>query len=132
MVRSVNDWTVDPNAPEPPSRQLVEAALDAIAGGELTPGDRLPPVRKLAATVLVNANTVAKAYRDLEALGVAVGRNGSGVFVSEGAVPIARAARTAATLAAFTSAARAALRAGHTASDLADTIRRESRARNSA
>ena len=56
---------VDPNSTVPPSQQLVAAVLDAIARGELRPGDKLPAVRALAAQVLVNPNTVGKAWRDL-------------------------------------------------------------------
>lgn len=69
---------VDPYSPVPPSQQLVAAALDAIASGELAAGDKLPSVRGLAAEALVNPNPVTKAYRDLEHLGATEGRNGSG------------------------------------------------------
>ncbi len=73
---------VDPHADVPPSRQIVEAVLDAVARGEWGPEDRLPSVRALAEEAMVNPNTVGKAYRDLEGLGVVEGRNGSGVFVT--------------------------------------------------
>jgi DNA-binding transcriptional MocR family regulator len=63
-------WTVDLASSVPPSRQLVEAALDALSSGRLAAGDRLPSVRGLAAAALVNHNTVARAYRDLEQRGV--------------------------------------------------------------
>jgi len=52
------DLRVDPNSLVPPSQQIVAAVLDAIAHGELRPGDKLPSVRGLAATALVNPNTV--------------------------------------------------------------------------
>lgn len=104
---------VDPQSHVPPSQQLVAAVLDSIATGELLPGDKLPSVRGLAAAVLVNPNTVTKAYRDLEHLGACEGRNGSGVFVTAAGPDVARTLRQAETMAAFCSAAAAALRAGH-------------------
>ena len=104
---------VDPHSLVPPSQQLVAAVLDAIARGELAPGDKLPSVRGLAAEALVNPNTVTKAWRDLEHLGATEGRNGSGVFVTTSGPDVARAIRVAETLAAFRAAAAAALRAGH-------------------
>ncbi len=104
---------VDPHSLVPPSQQLVAAVLDAIAGGELAPGDKLPSVRGLAAEALVNPNTVTKAYRDLEHLGASEGRNGSGVFVTVAGPSVAKAIRLAETLASFRSAVEQALRAGH-------------------
>ena len=111
-------WSVDPRSDVPPSRQLVEGLLDAIARGELGPGAQLPSVRALAAEALVNHNTVARAYRDLEQMGATEGRNGLGVFVTRGGVSVARAARRAATFVAFRRAAHEALRAGHRRADL--------------
>ena len=72
---------VDPKAPSPPSEQIADQVRYAIAQGRLVPGDRLPSVRGLAETALVNPNTVAKAYRDLEREGTVETRPGSGVFV---------------------------------------------------
>jgi GntR family transcriptional regulator len=112
------DWTVDLAADAPPSRQLVRALLDAIACGDLAAGDQLPSVRQLAAKALVNHNTVARAYRDLEHMGIVRGHNGLGVFVSATGPRIARDERRAGTLAEFRRAAGEALRAGHAADDL--------------
>lgn len=106
-------WAVDPVSDVPPSRQLVEAVLDAVAAGEIAVGDPLPSVRKLAAEALVNHNTVARAYRDLEHLGITAGRAGLGVFVTQGGPEIARGERREATLRAFERALFEALRAGH-------------------
>jgi len=106
-------YRVDPALSVPPSRQIVEALLDAIARGALVPGTKLLSVRALAAEALVNPNTAAKAYRDLTTLGALRTRNGLGVFVSDGAPSIARKLRARATLQAFERAAQEALRAGH-------------------
>jgi len=104
---------VDPHSLVPPSQQLVAAVLDAIAAGELSVGDKLPSVRGLAASALVNPNTVTKAYRDLEHLGATEGRNGSGVFVTAAGPDVAKAIRLAETAATFREAALHARRAGH-------------------
>jgi len=113
---------VDPNSNVPPSQQIVAAVLDAIARGELQPGDKLPAVRAFAAQVLVNPNTVGKAWRDLEHLGATEGRNGSGVFVTERGPDVARALRLAETLDAFRTAAALALRAGHEPAALREVL----------
>ena len=117
-------YRVDPSSDVPPSRQLQEQLLDAIARGELAPGDQLPSVRALAAEALVNPNTVAKAIRDLEIAGVLVGRNGLGVFVSDAAPRLAVGRRRATTLAAFETALREALRAGHSPQEVLELVER--------
>ena len=95
------------------NREMLEAVLDAVARGDLLPGDRLPSVRGMASVALVNPNTVGKAYRELDYAGVARGRNGSGVFVTEDGPELARGIRRDATLQAYRLAAREALRSGH-------------------
>ena len=76
---------VDPKAPTPPSEQIADQVRFAVAGGRLTPGDKLPSVRGLAAQALVNPNTVARAYRELEREGTVETRPGSGVYIAHGA-----------------------------------------------
>lgn len=122
---------VDPNSLVPPSQQLVAAVLDAIACGELAPGDRLPSVRGLAAEALVNPNTVAKAFRDLEHLGATEGRNGSGVYVTAAAPDVAKGLRLAATLAGVRAAVWQALRAGHDETVLREVLDEAARAAES-
>jgi GntR family transcriptional regulator len=115
---------VDPRSDVPPSRQIVEALLDDVARGVLEDGARIPSVRALAEEALVNPNTVGKAYRDLESLGVVEGRNGSGVFVTAAGPTIARAERRKRTLDEFRRAATAAARAGHDPEALALALER--------
>ena len=117
-------YRVDPSSDVSPSRQLVEAVLDAVATGALAPGMKLLSVRALAAEALVNPNTAARAYRDLTVIGVLEGRNGLGVFVTEKGPALARAAREKKTLDAFTRAAAEALRAGHAEDALVRAIER--------
>ncbi len=56
----------------------------AVSAGRLKGGDRLPTVRELSMQLDVNPNTVAKAYRDLEVMGLLYARRGMGVFVNKG------------------------------------------------
>ena len=75
--------TVDPAAPEPPYEQVRRAIVDAVASGVLGPGARLPTVRELAGSLALAANTVARAYRELETAGVVVTQGRRGTFVSD-------------------------------------------------
>jgi DNA-binding transcriptional regulator YhcF (GntR family) len=72
---------IDAASSEPPFAQLRQQVTALVARGELAPGDRLPPVRRLAEDLGIAANTVARAYRELEADGVLEGRGRSGTFV---------------------------------------------------
>lgn len=63
-------------------QQLVNQIRLLVSSGRLDEGEQLPAVRKLAEQLIVNPNTVARAYRELETLGVVVSKRGSGVFVS--------------------------------------------------
>lgn len=112
------NWKTDPNLEASPSRQIVDQALDAIANGELTTGDPLPSVRKMAAEALVNHNTAARAYRELEVLGVVRPENGKGVFVTRTGQRIARKRRRDETMVVLKRAIDAALRAGHDAKSI--------------
>jgi GntR family transcriptional regulator len=63
--------------------QLIEQVKHAIDVGALRPGDQLPAIRRVAEDVVINPNTVAKAYRELEHEGVIELKQGSGAFVAE-------------------------------------------------
>ncbi|QSR30876.1 GntR family transcriptional regulator [Nocardioides sp. S5] len=73
---------VDPTSGVPPFEQVREAIRAQVDAGVLEPGFRLPPVRTLAAELDLAANTVARAYKELEALGVVETRGRAGTFVS--------------------------------------------------
>jgi GntR family transcriptional regulator len=64
----------------PPYAQLIEQVRQALLSGVLRPGDRLPTVKEVSASLAVNPNTVARAYRDLEHEGLVEGRQGVGTF----------------------------------------------------
>jgi DNA-binding transcriptional regulator YhcF (GntR family) len=77
------DVRLDPGAQVPVSAQLRDAIVRRIVSGRLEPGERLPPVRHLAARLGLAPNTVAKAYRELERAGYLVGRGRRGTFVAD-------------------------------------------------
>ena len=62
--------------------QLMEQIKHAIETGALRPGDQLPGIRSLAETLVMNPNTVAKVYRELEHQGLLELRHGMGAFVT--------------------------------------------------
>jgi GntR family transcriptional regulator len=62
--------------------QLMEQVKHAVETGALHPGDQLPTIRALAQELIMNPNTVVRAYRDLEHEGIVELRHGLGVFVS--------------------------------------------------
>jgi GntR family transcriptional regulator len=74
---------ISPGSDTPIYTQIVEQVSQAIAKGNLIPGEKLPPVRRLAEDLVVNPNTVAKAIQQLEQRGLVTTRIGSGTFVAE-------------------------------------------------
>ena len=64
-------------------RQIVEQVKYQIAAGQIQPGQKLPSIRELASELSINTRTVVKAYEQLRADGLAVMRQGQGVFVTE-------------------------------------------------
>jgi len=74
--------TIDTTLAEPPYDQVKRQISQLVAAGELHPGDKLPTVRRLAADLDLAPNTVARAYRELEAAGVLDTRGRAGTFVT--------------------------------------------------
>ena len=64
-------------------QQLVEQVREAIARGDLKPHEQLPSVRQLSRDLVVNPNTIARAYTELEREGLVTNRPGRGAFVAE-------------------------------------------------
>ncbi len=75
------EFRVDRGGGLPAYLQLVRQVREAVRLGWLSPGDRLPTVREVVRTSGVNANTVLKAYRELELSGLVEARQGSGTYV---------------------------------------------------
>ncbi|ROP45729.1 GntR family transcriptional regulator [Pseudokineococcus lusitanus] len=78
----MNLLSVDAGSPVPPYEQLRSQVVAAVDAGDLAPGERLPPVRRLAADLGVAAGTVARAYKELEADGVVETRGRAGTVVA--------------------------------------------------
>jgi GntR family transcriptional regulator len=76
------EFRIDRSAGLPAYLQLVRQVREALRLGWLEPGDRLPTVRDVVRSSGVNANTVLKAYRELELSGLVEARQGSGTFVT--------------------------------------------------
>ena len=68
---------------EPIYMQIVSQISEAIAKGEISVGQKLPAMRKLAAELVINPNTVARAYSELEQAGLITTKTGSGTFVND-------------------------------------------------
>jgi GntR family transcriptional regulator len=62
--------------------QIVNQVKYLVSSGRLSAGEELPPIRNLAEKLLVNPNTVARAYRELELAGLVVKRRTTGTYVS--------------------------------------------------
>src|SRR6476469_9246215 len=77
----------NPSSGVPIYLQLMEQVRHSIETGALRPGEQLPGIRPLAEELVINPNTVAKAYRELEHEGVIELRHGAGAFVSTPAQP---------------------------------------------
>jgi len=115
---------VDPRSATPPFEQIRFQVLAHIEAGRLSPGDRLPTVRGLAADLGLAAGTVARAYRELESEGAVVTHGRAGTVVADTALAsttrVRRAAEHFVTVAreaglddgAVVDAVRDALRAG--------------------
>src|SRR6186713_365621 len=73
--------------------QIVNQVKYLVASGRLAPGEEMPPIRVLAEQLLINPNTVARAYRELETAGIVEKRRTAGTFVSDGGSPLARRER---------------------------------------
>jgi GntR family transcriptional regulator len=108
-------FSVDPHGGAPLYLQLTEQIKRAVALGALAPGERLPTVKNLAHQLKLNANTVARVYRDLERDGIIDTSPGRGSFVREnGAVGESRRMATDVTERAIGDAIREARSLGVT------------------
>ena len=82
------DFRLDARSGVPTYLQLVQQVKQAVRLGILHPGDQLPTVREVVASLAINPNTVLKAYRELDQEGLAEGRRGQGTFVSAAQVQL--------------------------------------------
>jgi GntR family transcriptional regulator len=84
---------IDTSSRLPIYQQLAQQIREAIARGELRPDAGLPSVRQLSRELVVNPNTVARAYTELEREGLLISRPGRGIFVAQPRNDLTRAAR---------------------------------------
>ena len=87
------DIRVSTNDGKPIYLQIVSQITYLVASGRLEAGAELPAIRVLAEQLLVNPNTVARAYRELETAGVVEKRRTAGTYVSDQRSPLARRER---------------------------------------
>jgi GntR family transcriptional regulator len=89
---------LNPSSGVPIYFQLMEQIKHAIETGALRAGDQLPTIRKLSEDLVMNPNTVVRAYRELQHEGVIEVRHGSGAFISESVAGKTRVTRKAQTI----------------------------------
>lgn len=87
------EFQIDASSRTPLYRQLGGQIREAVARGKLKPEDRLPSVRELSRKLVVNPNTIARVYTELEREGVLNTRPGLGVFVAQPRNDLTRRAR---------------------------------------
>ncbi len=86
-------YQVDFKSGKPVYLQLVDQVRYAAASGALRPGETLPAIRAMAQALRVNRNTVAKAYAELESLGIIDSIAGKGCFLKENVSPLSKEVR---------------------------------------
>ena len=116
---------VDPSDNVPVYEQIMAQVKYAIATGTQRPGEAVPSVRQLAVDILVNPNTVARAYRELQREGIVCIRRGLGLFVSEEAPKICRRDRRAIVSARIAQALSEAVQAELTRDEIEKIVERE-------
>ncbi len=77
------EFHLDLRSGVPPYQQVVQQVRRALRLGLLEAGDQLPTVKEVVAALAINPNTVLKAYKELEHLGLAAARPGIGTFVTK-------------------------------------------------
>lgn len=83
----------DTTSRTPIYRQIIDQVRQAVAQRRMLPGERLPSVRQLSRELVVNPNTVARAYSELEREGTLITQQGRGVFVAEPRIDLTKKAR---------------------------------------
>ena len=85
MTLLTSQWTLEFHSGIPVYMQIMHHVQAAVAAGRLKEGDQLPTIRALREKLEVNPNTVAKAYRELQHLGIITAEHGSGYYVAKAA-----------------------------------------------
>lgn len=112
------EFRIEPASRLPIYRQLVAQIREAVARGRLKPDQRLPSVRDLSRQLVINPNTVARVYTELERDGVLNTRPGLGVFVAQPKTDLTRRVRKDRLVAAIDGFLTEAVHLGFAASDV--------------
>lgn len=111
--------SINPNSHVPIFRQIADHIRRAVAAGVYQPGETIPSLRQLALELVVNPNTVQRAYEELEREGLIQARKGLGMYVTPRGAESAQSQSEAAVYSAFTQG----IRAGQAASMSSGKIR---------
>jgi GntR family transcriptional regulator len=112
------EFRIEPATRTPIYRQLVAQIREAVARGRLKPEERLPSVRDLSRQLVINPNTVARVYTELERDGVLNTRPGLGVFIAHPKSDLTRRAKKDRLIAAIDGFLTEAVHLGFTANDV--------------
>ena len=99
--------SIDPNSHVPIYQQIVDHIRRSVAAGVYRPGEMIPSLRQTALDLVVNPNTVQRAYEQLEREGLIEARKGLGMFVTESGAVSAQSKSEAAVYSAFAQGIRA-------------------------
>src|SRR5271154_644574 len=86
-------FRLDAHSGVPVYRQLIDQVQAGIAAGVLAVGDQLPTVRQVAVDLVINPNTVSRAYREMEIRGTVDTQQGSGTFIADKKIQYAKGER---------------------------------------
>jgi GntR family transcriptional regulator len=86
-------FRLDSHSGVPVYRQLIDQVQASIAAGVLAVGDQLPTVRQVAVDLVINPNTVSRAYREMEIRGTLDTQQGSGTFIADKKIEYSKAER---------------------------------------
>lgn len=118
-------FQVQPDSQVPIYEQIAAQVVFGVAAGDLPPGELVPSVRDLAQRLLVNPNTVARAYQDLERLGVLETKRGLGMQVAAEAQQLCDARRREIIRGRLRATLREAASGGLSAEDIHELIDEE-------
>ena len=116
------EFSISTSSRRPIYRQLADQIREAVARGRLRPGARLPSVREMSRSLVVNPNTVARAYTELEREGVLNSRQGLGVFVAEPRADLTKKARKQKLVAQLDQFLTEAVHLGFSAQEVVDAV----------
>jgi DNA-binding transcriptional regulator YhcF (GntR family) len=118
-------FAVRPDSTVPIYEQIAAQVVFGVAAGDPPPGELVPSVRDLAQRLVVNPNTVARAYQDLERLGILETKRGRGMEVTEDAPALCDARRREIVRARVRDALREAVAGGLTGDDVLSLVEEE-------